>query len=337
MRICIAALLTSGLLLTTAAAQNASRAKAPKDEDPFSNENAPAERREGVERTRSSVLDTPTEAEEQLGAGGAADPAAPGLGAAGPAITEDTPARELASPADESSAESARAEFDRIRRQAGASSQAEPTPDRWRMVYHQGVWWYWTPANTWLMWSNGRWGNYRGYDPYAGRPYTSAYRGPASAGGMRSGGGAIENRTGTRPGGSRNEAGGTITGNNQRPDPRSSARMPAGSRTEAPTDTPAGSDADPRRSGLGPGGQLNTHDASGLESQAPRITPPARTDRGADASRATGGQPALGPAGGGPAGGGTVDGSSVGGTGAGSGGSGVGSSGSGSGSGGSGK
>lgn len=33
-------------------------------------------------------------------------------------------------------------------------------PDKWRYVYRNGSWWYYTPTKKWLYWSGGRWIQY---------------------------------------------------------------------------------------------------------------------------------------------------------------------------------
>lgn len=57
---------------------------------------------------------------------------------------------------------------------ANASPEFAPTQrrqgDSWRYVFHNGRWWYWTPANRWFVWRDGRWhrwgdGSYVNVDP----------------------------------------------------------------------------------------------------------------------------------------------------------------------------
>jgi hypothetical protein len=36
-------------------------------------------------------------------------------------------------------------------------------PDQWRLVYHGGRWWFWTPDRTWLYLSGDRWINWWGH------------------------------------------------------------------------------------------------------------------------------------------------------------------------------
>jgi hypothetical protein len=40
-----------------------------------------------------------------------------------------------------------------------ATQQPAPAND-WRLVAHNGVWWYWTPNNTWLYYRNSQWNAY---------------------------------------------------------------------------------------------------------------------------------------------------------------------------------
>lgn len=71
--------------------------------------------------------------------------------------------------------------FDRV----GTVDPAQP--EDWRMVLHNGRWWYWTPNNSWLYYNRDRWAAYvpRGpqYDGSAAvdsrRRYQAGYRGDA--------------------------------------------------------------------------------------------------------------------------------------------------------------
>ncbi len=49
--------------------------------------------------------------------------------------------------------------------------------EAWRMVYKDGLWWYWTPQNNWLIWSGAKWLAYpRRFEAYP-------YYGPVEDGG----------------------------------------------------------------------------------------------------------------------------------------------------------
>jgi hypothetical protein len=34
--------------------------------------------------------------------------------------------------------------------------------DDWRLVFHNGRWWFWTPRESWLYFDRGRWSDFRG-------------------------------------------------------------------------------------------------------------------------------------------------------------------------------
>ena len=60
-----------------------------------------------------------------------------------------------------------------------------PTDD-WRLVFHGGRWWFWTPNQTWMYHRDGRWNDFRSRGPIAGRTqsnerYGVGYRGPDTA------------------------------------------------------------------------------------------------------------------------------------------------------------
>jgi hypothetical protein len=68
-----------------------------------------------------------------------------------------------------------------------AGPQSIPVPagfsaEDWRLVFHEGRWWFWTPNETWMYFRNGRWNDF----PPGGivstrvepeRPHTVGYRG----------------------------------------------------------------------------------------------------------------------------------------------------------------
>ncbi|PQO38407.1 hypothetical protein [Blastopirellula marina] len=63
---------------------------------------------------------------------------------------------------------------------------------RWRYKNQNGVWWYWTPSNYWMVYRNGNWNRYQGpgyghggswYDNYQPRT-TTGYRGSPYSNGM---------------------------------------------------------------------------------------------------------------------------------------------------------
>ena len=65
-----------------------------------------------------------------------------------------------------------------------------PTDD-WRLVFHGGRWWFWTPNQTWLYHRNDRWNDFRPRGPVAGHTesaerYGVGYRGPDTASDPRS-------------------------------------------------------------------------------------------------------------------------------------------------------
>jgi hypothetical protein len=33
-------------------------------------------------------------------------------------------------------------------------------PDEWRLMFHRGHWWFWTPSERWLYFRNGSWNQY---------------------------------------------------------------------------------------------------------------------------------------------------------------------------------
>jgi hypothetical protein len=46
--------------------------------------------------------------------------------------------------------------------------------DQWRYRWHNGAWWYWTPANRWVVWNGSSWQPYTpsaGYNGGYGTPY----------------------------------------------------------------------------------------------------------------------------------------------------------------------
>jgi hypothetical protein len=53
--------------------------------------------------------------------------------------------------------------------------RANPDGNRWRYRWHNGAWWYWTPANSWVIWRGGRWVPYRAGLVFGGPRY---YYGP---------------------------------------------------------------------------------------------------------------------------------------------------------------
>jgi hypothetical protein len=56
----------------------------------------------------------------------------------------------------------------------------------WRQVYHDNHWWYYTPSNNWLYYSNGRWNAYRGPGyravPMSGTASGNSYNGQYGVG-----------------------------------------------------------------------------------------------------------------------------------------------------------
>lgn len=90
---------------------------------------------------------------------------------------------------------------------ASATQQGTATPARdWRFVRHQNRWWYYTPANNWVVWHNNAWAPYRAgmfageqrltsqpvrrysYDPVQGNAgyYPRVFRSPGAYGSNRS-------------------------------------------------------------------------------------------------------------------------------------------------------
>ena len=78
---------------------------------------------------------------------------------------------------------------------AAANAQGE----RWRFQQHQGSWWYWTPSNTWVVYSGSRWispsefagsqgqGQQQGYGQQQGWNQQQAFDQQAGYGGMPGG------------------------------------------------------------------------------------------------------------------------------------------------------
>jgi len=48
--------------------------------------------------------------------------------------------------------------------------------DRWRYKQHNGQWWYWTPANSWIIYSGGNWIPQAQYNAQLNRNYRGSYR-----------------------------------------------------------------------------------------------------------------------------------------------------------------
>ncbi len=44
-------------------------------------------------------------------------------------------------------------------------------PDHWRYRHHNGLWWYYQPDNSWVIWRDNQW------TPYASNRYRTGYRG----------------------------------------------------------------------------------------------------------------------------------------------------------------
>lgn len=74
----------------------------------------------------------------------------------------------------------------------GVGNAAASGPNQWRYKWHQGRWWYWTPAKNWVVYLNNAWRPYTPgmfdsgyfgsansgtyYTPYSGYPYGYSYR-----------------------------------------------------------------------------------------------------------------------------------------------------------------
>jgi hypothetical protein len=63
----------------------------------------------------------------------------------------------------------------------GVANQ-NPGQDQWRFVWHNGYWWYWTPANSWMVWNANQWtpydqfvANWNQNFGQGGSPYQTAY------------------------------------------------------------------------------------------------------------------------------------------------------------------
>lgn len=59
------------------------------------------------------------------------------------------------------------------------STSNTQAPD-WRCVWHGGQWWYWTPQNSWLVWSGSTWVPYE--QPYRSATATMSQPMPYSTG-----------------------------------------------------------------------------------------------------------------------------------------------------------
>jgi len=66
---------------------------------------------------------------------------------------------------------------------ANAGVAASQSGDHWRYRWHNGTWWYWTPANRWVYRNGNEWTN---YEPaivavpdarYSGQPVDGYYQG----------------------------------------------------------------------------------------------------------------------------------------------------------------
>jgi hypothetical protein len=62
-----------------------------------------------------------------------------------------------------------------------ADHRVQAAGNDWRCCWHEGCWWYWTPANRWLVWNGSAWQPYEQWSSwYAGGtqrgiPYTAGY------------------------------------------------------------------------------------------------------------------------------------------------------------------
>ncbi len=98
----------------------------------------------------------------------AASPAAgkrPSAGREAPAAPQP-PAKASTRPGDKAAAED----------EASASAAPAAAPggkqgERWRYRYHQGRWWYWLPAERWVVWDGNEW---EAYHPFVIVPESSA-------------------------------------------------------------------------------------------------------------------------------------------------------------------
>ena len=51
----------------------------------------------------------------------------------------------------------------------GAPVAGNQNPEQWRYRWHNGRWWYWTPANSWVIWMNNTW------QPYSQGMFSGGY------------------------------------------------------------------------------------------------------------------------------------------------------------------
>jgi outer membrane biosynthesis protein TonB len=58
---------------------------------------------------------------------------------------------------------------------ANAGAAANQRGDQWRYRWHNGIWWYWTPANRWVYRNGNEWAN---YDPAVTAVPDARYSGP---------------------------------------------------------------------------------------------------------------------------------------------------------------
>jgi len=92
---------------------------------------------------------------------------------------------------DSGAAPNAQAHASAAGKDTGTAKPAEG--ERWRFRWHQGLWWYWLPSDSWVYWTDNRWVPYdaESYAQFnaARSPQTRSYSSGNAQGGYSSGGG----------------------------------------------------------------------------------------------------------------------------------------------------
>ena len=73
---------------------------------------------------------------------------------------------------------------------AAAAETQQQNENQWRYVLHNGVWWYWLPANRWVYWRDNQWNDYHPQAEVNGSSASVTYRYATTTQGSQAGGGS---------------------------------------------------------------------------------------------------------------------------------------------------